>query len=75
MAWHDFLTSPLPGDTISSLGAWINKRVLFIVKNLYTMERLGVMQIAAQARLRGWEADLAVTDGTAYGDLLRRVRN
>jgi radical SAM superfamily enzyme YgiQ (UPF0313 family) len=52
----------------------MNKRILFIVKNLYTMERLGVMQIAAQARLQGWEADLAVSDGIAYEALLRRVR-
>jgi radical SAM superfamily enzyme YgiQ (UPF0313 family) len=52
----------------------MNKRILFIVKNLYTMERLGVMQIAAQARLQGWEADLAVSDGCAYEALLQRVR-
>ena len=53
----------------------MNKRILFIIKNLYTMERLGVMQIAALARRKGWETDLAVSDGTSYEGLLRRVRD
>jgi anaerobic magnesium-protoporphyrin IX monomethyl ester cyclase len=53
----------------------MNKRILFVVKNLYTMERLGVMQVAAQARQLGWETELAVSDAGTYPALLDRVRS
>ena len=48
-------------------------RILFIVKSLYTMERLGVMQLSALAREQGWETDLAVCETMAPADLSRRV--
>lgn len=40
----------------------MDKRILFVVKNLYTMERLGVMQLSAMARAREWETDLHILD-------------
>jgi anaerobic magnesium-protoporphyrin IX monomethyl ester cyclase len=51
----------------------LNKKLLFIVKNLYTMERLGVMQISAVAKLQGWQTRLLVTDGKSYGSIQDHV--
>ena len=52
----------------------IRRRILFVVKSLYTMERLGVMYLSSLARAQGWETDLAISDDSAYGDLLERIR-
>jgi len=48
-------------------------RILFIVKSLYTMERLGVMQMSALARRLGWETELAVCETAAAGEPARRI--
>lgn len=52
----------------------VGRRLLFVVKNLYTMERLGVMYLSSLARSQGWETDLAISDDSSYGDLLERIR-
>ncbi len=51
----------------------MKKNLLFIVKNLYTMERLGVMSISAAAKLQGWQTRLLVTDGKSYASIRREV--
>lgn len=51
----------------------MQKRILFIIKNLYTMERLGVMQMAALARRRDWECDLLVADEMDYSSILLKI--
>jgi len=53
----------------------MEQRVLFVIKNLYTMERLGVMQMSAFARQKGWETDLIISDELGYGDILSHVRS
>ncbi len=40
----------------------MTQRILFIIKNLYTMERLGVMQMSALARKQNWDTDLLISD-------------
>lgn len=50
------------------------QQVVFLVKNLYTMERLGVMQLSALALTRGWQTDLIIADGLDYLHLLNTVR-
>ncbi len=40
----------------------MEKRILFVVKNLYTMERLGPMLLSSLATARGWETDLYIAD-------------
>ncbi len=49
-------------------------QVVFLVKNLYTMERLGVMQLSALALAQGWQTDLIIADGLDYPRLLDTVR-
>ena len=51
----------------------MNKQITFFVKNLHTMERLGVMQISAHAQLQGWKTDLIVTDDYKYASILQKV--
>lgn len=53
----------------------MTKRILFIVKNLYTMERLGAMQVSAQARTLGWETRLLIADNHSGPEILTRVRD
>jgi radical SAM superfamily enzyme YgiQ (UPF0313 family) len=43
-----------------------NKKILLIVKNLYTMERLGVMHVSSMAKGLGWQIRLLVTDGLNF---------
>ncbi len=50
------------------------KKVLFIVKSLYTMERMGVMLMSALAGREGWETDLAVVDAQPYAAILEKIR-
>jgi len=40
----------------------VAKRILFIVKSLYTMERLGVMYMSSLAVARSWETRLIIAD-------------
>jgi len=51
----------------------LNKKLLLIVKNLYTMERLGVMQVSAAAKLQGWQTRLLVTDGKSHAGIEEQV--
>ena len=51
----------------------MQRRILFIVKNLYTMERLGVMYLSSLARGMDWQTDLLVADDMKYRDLLSRI--
>jgi anaerobic magnesium-protoporphyrin IX monomethyl ester cyclase len=51
----------------------VRGRILFVVKNLYTMERVGVMYVSAAARRRGWETDLVISDDTPYDRIRRRI--
>lgn len=51
----------------------MNRRITFFIKNLYTMERLGIMQVSTFARLLGWETDLIIADDQNYGSILDRV--
>ncbi len=55
-------------------GPSIRRRILFIVKNLYTMERLGVMYLSSLALRLGWQTDLVVVDDLAYEQILSRIR-
>jgi radical SAM superfamily enzyme YgiQ (UPF0313 family) len=48
--------------------------VLFLVKNLYTMERLGVMQLSALAVSKGWDTDLLIADAMDFDRLLDGVQ-
>jgi len=53
----------------------MQKRILFIIKNLYTMERLGIMQMAALARRQDWECDLLVADEQDYKSILLKKKS
>ena len=50
-----------------------SQRILFIVKNLYTMERMGVMSLSSYARRLGWSTDLLVSDGLSYRRILSHI--
>lgn len=50
-----------------------SQRILFIVKNLYTMERMGVMYLSSYARRLGWSSDLLVSDGLSYRAILSHI--
>ena len=51
----------------------LNRKLLLVVKSLYTMERLGVMQVSASAKLQGWQTRLLVTDGKSHAGIQDRV--
>ena len=51
------------------------KRILFIVKNLYTMERLGVMYMSSLAMARGWETSLVISDEEDEEAICQKVKD
>jgi radical SAM superfamily enzyme YgiQ (UPF0313 family) len=70
-------TSTLKKDRTLGGEVWelpVRQKILFIIKNLYTMERLGVMYISAHARRQGWETELLVADDLEYDEILYKIR-
>ena len=53
----------------------MRKKLLLVVKNLYTMERLGVMQLSAVAKGLGWQTRLLVTDGQSFARIQNQVES
>lgn len=53
----------------------MNQHLMLVVKNLYTMERLGVMQISAMACQAGWRTRLLVTDALSYRQIGEAIRD
>ncbi len=44
----------------------MKKKILFVVKSLYTVERYGVMLLSALAKGMGWESDLLILEGKKW---------
>jgi anaerobic magnesium-protoporphyrin IX monomethyl ester cyclase len=53
----------------------VAKRILFVVKSLYTMERLGVMYMSSLALARGWETNLVISDEEDEESICQRAKD
>ena len=51
----------------------MNKRILFVVKSLYTVERYGVMLLSSLAKDEGWETDLLILDGKNWKKITQKI--
>jgi anaerobic magnesium-protoporphyrin IX monomethyl ester cyclase len=52
----------------------VANRILFIVKSLYTMERLGIMYMASAAASRSWQTSLLIADEQEEEALIAEVK-